>query len=250
MVTIKNKIEIDKIKKSSKILAEVKEIIYNLVRPGVSLKELDQVAFEEIIKRKGKPAFLGYQGFPNTLCLSVNEELIHGIPSTYKLKENDLLKVDMGVIYDSFYSDSAFSISVGNSENKENNFLIKAAKEAFYAGINEIKPGARIGDIEYAIGVYLKSKNLFTPKEFSGHGIGKKLHEDPAIFNKGKKGKGLLLKDGMVICIEPMIMQENNDLFIKDDGWTVICKSGKKSAHYEHTVLIENGKPIILTEGI
>ncbi|AAT27742.1 type I methionyl aminopeptidase [[Mycoplasma] mobile] len=250
MIKIKNQQEILKIRKSCKILAEIKEIIYNLVRPGISLKELDQVAFEEILKRKVKPAFLGYHGFPNSTCLSVNEELIHGIPSNYILKEGDLLKVDMGIIYDSYYSDSAFTISVGTQTNTENNYLINAAKEAFYEGIKAIKPGSRIGDIEDAIGRYLAKNNLYTPDEFSGHGIGKNLHEDPIVANKGKKNKGPLLKDGMVICIEPMIMQDNNDLYIKDDGWTVVCKSGKKSSHYEHTVLIENGKAIILTEGI
>lgn len=246
MISIKSKQEIELITQSCKILAGIKKIVKQAIRPGVSLKDLDSIAYNETIKAGAKPAFLGYQGFTATICASVNEELIHGIPSDRILKDGDLLSIDMGVIYEGYYSDSAFTISVGKS-TPENDLLIKVAQTAFYKGLDAIKPGATIGDISYAIGSYIKENNLYTPKEFSGHGIGKKLHEEPYVFNEGTKGSGEKLRDGMVICIEPMILQGSNKIRILNDGWTVVAKSNKKSSHYEHTILIKNGKGIVLT---
>ena len=246
MISIKSQKEIELITKSCKILASVKKIVRDAVRPGVSLKDLDSIAYNETIKLGAKPAFLGYQGFSGTICASVNEELIHGIPSERILKDGDLLSLDMGVIYEGYYSDSAFTMSVGNS-TKENDWLIEVAQTAFLKGLNAIKPGATIGDISYEIGKYINEQKLFTPKEFSGHGIGKHLHEEPYVFNEGRKGTGPILKDGMVICIEPMILQGSNKIKILKDGWTVVAKSNKKSSHYEHTILIKNGKGIVLT---
>ncbi|QSF13901.1 type I methionyl aminopeptidase [Mycoplasma sp. Mirounga ES2805-ORL] len=249
MITIKNKNEIEKITKSCQILAEVKQVVYDFIRPGVSLKEVDSVAFNEIIKRNVKPAFLGMYGFPNTACISVNEELIHGIPGNYIIKPGDLVKVDLGVIYEGYYSDSAFTKGVG-SITEEDQKVIDVAKESFYAGLNAIKPGARVGDISYAVGKVIRDNGLFTPDEYCGHGIGRDLHEDPMVFNDGKPGTGELLKDGMVICIEPMIVQGSKRVKVKRDRWTVFSPSGKKTAHYEHTVLIKNGKGVVLTKGI
>lgn len=246
MISIKSQKEIELITKSCKILASIKKIVRDAVRPGVSLKDLDSIAYNETIKAGAKPAFLGYQGFTGTICASVNEELIHGIPSDRILKDGDLLSLDMGVVYEGYYSDSAFTMSVG-TETEENKWLIKVAEESFYKGLEAIKPGATIGDIGYAIGTHIRKNNLFTPKEFSGHGIGKNLHEDPYVLNEGKPGTGLKLRDGMVICIEPMVIQGSNKVKVLKDGWTVVAKSNKKSSHYEHTVLIKNGKGIVLT---
>ncbi|WP_029906049.1 type I methionyl aminopeptidase [Mycoplasmopsis opalescens] len=249
MIKIKNEKEIIALKKSCKILAEVKQVLYDYIRPGISLKEIDSAAFDEIIKRNAKPGFLGLYGFKNTLCASVNEELIHGIPGNYILKDGDLLKIDIGCIYDGMNSDSAFTISVGKS-TPENDLLIRAAKESFEAGLKAIKPGARVGDISAAVGAVIKKYGFYTPSEYSGHGIGYELHEDPYVFNDGKKGTGELLRDGMAICIEPMIVQNSPKVKVLSDGWTVVAKSGKKTSHYEHTILIENGKGVNLTKGI
>ncbi|MFV8470353.1 type I methionyl aminopeptidase [Mycoplasma sp. AA7A] len=248
MITIKNPSEIEKISKSCKILAEVKQIIWDFVRPGVSLKDIDQLAFKEIIKRGAKPAFKGLYGFPATACISVNEQLIHGIPSNYILKEGDLISVDLGCIWEGYNSDSAFTKGVGKISAADQK-LIDVAKESFYAGFHAIKKGARVGDVSYAIGKYIKENGYYTPAEFCGHGIGRKLHEDPYVPNDGVKGTGPLLRDGMVICIEPMITQYPKIKTLKD-GWTVISADGSNNAHYEHTVLIKNGKGVILTKGI
>lgn len=240
--------EIQKITKSCKILAEVKQVIYDFVRPGVSLKEIDQLAFNEIIKRNAKPAFLGLYGFPGTACLSVNEQLIHGIPNNYILRDGDLLKVDLGCIFEGYNSDSAFTIGVG-VVSKSNQELINVARGAFRAGLKAIKKGARIGDISHAIGNYIAKAGYYTPQEFCGHGIGKELHESPDVYNSGKKGTGPLLEDGMVICIEPMITQSPG-IKILSDGWTVTSVDQTNTSHYEHTVLIQDGKGIVLTKGI
>lgn len=248
MIKIKTKKEIEKITKSCSILAEVKQILYDFIRPGISLKEIDQLAFKEIEKRGAKPAFLGLYGFPATACISVNNELIHGIPSNYILKEGDIVSVDVGCVWQKYNSDSAFTVGVGTISD-ENKRLIDIAKGAFDVGLKAIKPNARVGDISWAIGQYIKKHNLYTPKEFCGHGIGKKLHEDPNIPNDGEPNTGPLLKDGMVICIEPMITQTPG-IKILEDGWTVVSTDGSNTAHYEHTVLIKNGKGIVLTKGI
>ena len=246
MIHIKSQREIELITKSCKILASVKEKIRQAVRPGVSLKDLDSIAYNEIINSGAEPSFLGYKGFKGTICASVNEELIHGIPTNRILKDGDLLSIDVGAVYQGYHSDSAFTISVGE-ETEENKMLIEVAKNAFLEGLKAIKIGARIGDISYAIGKYIKEQKLYTPKEFCGHGIGKKLHEDPYVFNEGTPGTGEVLKDGMVICIEPMILQKSNKIKILKDGWTVVARSNMKSSHHEETVLIKNGKGIVLT---
>ncbi|MDC8918557.1 type I methionyl aminopeptidase [Metamycoplasma hyosynoviae] len=246
MIKIKTLEEIEKIKKACSILAEVKKIVYDFISPGVSLKEIDSVAFKEIIKRQGKPAFLGQYGFPNTCCISVNEELIHGIPSDYVVKNGDIVKIDMGVIWDGYYSDSAFTKGVGDISEQDKK-LIQVAKDAFYAGFNAIKVGKRIGDISFAIGSYIKSQGFYTPEEYTGHGIGKELHEDPIVDNDGVPRTGPIIRNGMVICIEPMILQKSKNVVVKKDRWTVVDPYGLNTSHYEQTVLIYDNKAYILT---
>lgn len=249
MITIKSEREIELISKSCSILAEVKAILYDFIRPGISLKELDLIAFNEIIKRGAKPAFKGLYGFPATACISVNQELIHGIPSNYIIKNRDIVKIDLGCDYKGYKSDSAFTKGVGNISETDK-LIIDVAKRSFEAGLKAIKPGARVGDISAAIGKVIRENNLYTPIEYCGHGIGKELHEDPYVYNDGKAGTGPLLKDGMVICIEPMILQDSPKVKVLKDKWTVVSKDGKNTSHYEHTVLIKNGKGIVLTKGI
>lgn len=249
MISIKTAAEIVLMKKSATICKEVKQIIFDAIKPGIKTIDLDKIAYKEIIKRGGKPAFLNYHGFPNTLCISINEEVIHGIPSERIIRDGDLVKIDIGVIFNGYYSDSAFTKGVGKISTNALK-VMEVAKAAFYVGLNQIKPGARVGDIESAIGAYVRAQNMYVPNDFTGHGIGRQLHEDPSIHNKGIANRGPLLRDGMVICIEPMILQQTNKVKILKDRWTVVSLSGLPTAHYEHTILIENGYPVILTAGI
>lgn len=250
MIFYKTKEEIQLMREAGILLAEVKQVVYDAIKPGISTLELDEIAYNEIIKRGAIPSFKGYHGFPGSLCISVNEELIHGIPSKDKiLKEGDIVKVDSGLIWKGFHSDSAFTKGVGNITNEDKK-LIQVAKDAFYIGVEQIKPGATIGDIEHAIGNYVKKQGYYVPDGFTGHGIGKNLHEDPIVHNRGTAGKGPKIKDGLVICIEPMILQGSKEITILEDKWTVISNTGKNTAHYEHTIAIIDGKPEILTGGI
>ena len=248
MIKIKSRAEIALLRRAGAILAGVKAAVRRAIRPGVSLEELDSIAYNETIRAGAQPAFLGYMGFPKTICASVNEELIHGIPSARLLRAGDLLSVDLGVIYQGYHADSAFSVSVAAPDEPENAFLIATAEAAFAAGLAAIRPGAHTGDIGAAIGAVLAAAGLYTPAEFSGHGIGRALHEEPYVPNTGHPGTGPLLRDGMVICIEPMLLQESKRVHIQADGWTVVAASGRKAAHYEQTVLIKNGKGVVLTE--
>ena len=247
---IKTDDEIQKIIASSKLLFKVKNKIKEHIKPGITTLDLDEIAHKYMKELKVIPSFLNYHGFPNVICASVNETLIHGIPNNTPLKEGDLLSIDVGIMWKEFHSDSAFTISVGDEHNTENERLIGIAKEAFYAGVDAIKPGVRTGDIGAAIYKVTKRYNVYVPENFAGHGIGKKLHEDPFILNYGSKNKGDLLYNNMVICIEPMIMQGSDKIEILQDNWTVNCKSKQKSSHYEHTILIKDGKGIVLTGGI
>ena len=249
MITIKSANEIDLMKISADILVIAKQAVYDAIKPGITTNQLDDIARKSILKQGAKPAFLGYGGFPKTACISVNEELIHGIPSNRVLKEGDVVSVDMGAIWKGYYSDSAFTVGVGKI-TKEDEKLIKVARDAFFVGVDQIKRGARVGDIEFAIGQFITKQGYFTPTNYTGHGIGTNLHEDPRVHNIGSKGTGPLLKDGMVICIEPMILQNSDRSYTLDDGWTIISEDKSNTSHYEHTVLIENGKPVLLTEGI
>lgn len=246
MITIKTPEQIELMRKAGSILAIAKQEVYDAIREGITTKELDEIAFESIKKNGGIPAFKGYGGFPGTACISINEEMIHGIPGSRKLKNGDIVKVDMGAIYKGWYSDSAFTKGVGEISKKDKE-LIQVARDAFYVGLDAIKPGARIGDVCAAIGDFVTKKGFYVPHEFSGHGIGKNLHEDPFIPNFGIKGTGALIQDGMVFAIEPMILQGSSEIKILKDKWTVVSVNNKNTSHYEHTVAIIDGKPEILT---
>ena len=246
MIYIKSQKEIELITKSCKILASVKKVLKDAVRPGISLKDLDSIAYNEIIKAGAKPSFLGYHGFQGTICASVNEELIHGIPSSRILKDQDLLSIDVGLIYEGYHSDSAVTISVGSS-NEENDKLIEVAQKAFEAGLKAIKPNATIGDISYAIGEFVEKNGYSVVKEFQGHGIGREMHEDPGIPNYGKAGRGIRLQSGMTLAIEPMVIQGKPNILELEDGWTIITEDGSMAAHYENTILITEKEPEILT---
>lgn len=242
---VKKPWQIANIKIAGQKLAIVKQLAYDLLVENANLAEVDKQIHQKILELGAKPAFLNYQGFPCVSCISVNEELIHGIPRKYLLKKGDLVSFDVGLVYKNMYVDSAFSKSIG--KNLENEKLIAIAKNAFYEGLKFCSPKFRIGDIEHAIGFYIQKKGMFTTMNYCGHGIGKKLHEEPYIFNSGLPNTKEKIVNGMVFCIEPMILQQSGKTFVKPDKWTVCAQSMKKAAHYEQTILIENDKPIILT---
>lgn len=249
MINIRTKEELALLRESGRLLAEVKQIIWDAIKPGISTKELDDIAYNEIIARNSKPAFKGYGGFPGSACISVNDEMIHGIPGKRIIKEGDLVKVDLGLIWKGYYSDSAFTKGVGQI-TPEDQKLIDVAKGAFYAGVDAIKPGVRLGDVEFAIGQFVHKHKMHVPVQYSGHGVGTALHEEPFVHNQGTPGTGPLLKDGMVLAIEPMILQTSEKVKVLSDKWTVVSKDGKNTAHYEHTIAIIDGRVEILTEGI
>lgn len=255
MIIIKSEEEIKKIKIAGKILRDAHNKIQEAIRSGISTYELDQIAERYILSKKANPAQKGYPNFdegmpsfPSTTCISVNDVVIHGIPSKREiLKDGDIVSIDLVVEKDGYYADSARTYIVGKAKSKEDEKLVKVTKEAFFEGIKYAKPGNRIGDISSAIYEYIKKNDLDVIRSFQGHGVGLKIHEEPGIPNYGEKGKGPRLQEGMVLAIEPMVVQGEDEIFELEDGWTIITADGKNSAHYENTVLITKNEPEILT---
>ena len=248
MITIKNSENIIKMKEAGKIVGLVHDKLKGIIEPGISLIELDSQAEKLIRSLGGKPSFKGYGGFPGTICASVDEQVIHGIPSKRKLKEGEIVSIDVGAFYLGYHGDAAFTAAVGViSEDKAR--LIKITEQSFYEGIKMAKAGNRIGDISHSIEKVVKEAGFFVVKEFVGHGIGAELHEDPAVPNYGPPGRGPLLEPGMTLAIEPMVNMGTESVIVLDDGWTVVTKDKKPSAHYEHTILITETEPVILTRG-
>ena len=232
---------------SCRIVSEILALLKEHVRPGVSTLDLEHIALEESKKRKAKPAFKGYHSFPYALCCSLNSQVVHGMPSSVPLKNGDLLSIDFGVLYDDFYGDAAITLPVGDVSEQALR-LTKVTEKSLYEGIAQATPGARLFDISFAIQNYVESNGFSVVRDFVGHGIGKSLHEDPQVPNFGEKGKGVKLKPGMVLAIEPMINQKSHEVRVLEDGWTVITCDGGLSAHFEHTVAITNSGYEILTK--
>lgn len=246
MIYYKTKDEIELIRQSGLILGRTHGEVAKHVKPGVSTYKLDQIAEEYIRDHGGVPSFKGYNQFPGSLCISVNEAVVHGIPGNYELKEGDIISIDCGVLLNGFHSDSAYTYPVGEV-GKDVQKLLKVTKEALYKGIELAKSGNRIGDISYAIQRHVESNNLSVIRELVGHGLGKSLHESPEVPNFGKRGRGTKLKDGLVIAIEPMVNLGRRNVIQDRDGWTIRTSDRKPSAHFEHTVAISNGTCDILT---
>ena len=246
MVHYKTSEEIEIIKESAQILGKAHAEVARLVKPGAKTSDMDQVAEEFIRDHGGVPSFLGYNGFPYTLCVSPNEQVVHGFPSDKELQEGDILSIDCGVFYKGFHSDSAYTYPVGEV-SEEHKQLLKVTKESLYKGIEEVVVGKRIGDISYAIQNYVEGFGYTVVRELVGHGLGRELHESPEVPNYGRRGSGPKLKEGMVIAIEPMINLGKKDIVQENDGWTIRTRDRAYSAHYEHTVAVVNGKPEILT---
>lgn len=246
MIYLKTKEEIELIRESCLLVSKTLAFIASKIQPGVTTKWLDQQAEAFIRNNDGVPAFLGYNGFPNSLCISVNDIVVHGIPSDYKVQDGDIVSVDCGVLKNGFYGDSCYTFLAGNvSEQKK--LLCKITKEALTLGIENALQGNRLGKIGNAIQKHAESFGYSVVREMVGHGIGKDLHEDPEVRNYGKPWKGEKLVSGMVIAIEPMINAGNRKIYQLDDGWTVKTIDGKPSAHYEHTVVVGSEKAEVLS---
>ena len=246
MINIKSKEEIKKMEKAAEIVRDLLFEIENHIKPGVSTLALDDFAEKFIIDKGGIPGFKGLYGFPGTLCVSINDEVVHGIPSNRKLKDGDIIGIDVGSIYQGFYGDHAKTFPVG-SIDEDKKKLINVTKECLLRGIKEAKPGNRIGDICFAIQSYAESFGFGVVKELVGHGIGEKLHEEPQIPNYGQKNTGPEIKEGMCFAIEPMINFGSDEIYTKTDNWTICTKDGCPSAHFEHTITIGESGAKILT---
>ena len=233
-------------RKAGALTAQARALAESMIAPGVTTLEIDGAVRELIEKAGACPAFLGYNGFPNSICISVNEEVIHGIPSPRVIQAGDIVSVDVGVVLDGFYGDCATSVIAGEA-SAEVKTLVDVTRQSFYEGLQFCKVGYRISDISHAIQAYAESHGFSVVRDFIGHGIGRSLHEAPEVPNFGKPGRGIRLEAGMTLAIEPMINAGVSDISILDDGWTVVTADGKLSAHYENTVLITDGEPEILT---
>lgn len=246
MISIKSKREIELLKIAGNIVYETHKYIKPFIKPGVSLLKLDSLA-ENFIRSKGAtPSFKGYEGFPNATCISVNNEVVHGIPSNRKLKDGDIVSIDIGACYKGYHGDSAWSYAVGKLSS-DCTYLMEHTKKALYEGIKVVKPGARIGDIGNAVEKYANAHNLGIVRELCGHGVGNHLHESPDVPNYGSPNTGPVLKEGMVIAIEPMLNLGSDDIVVEDNDWTITTLDGKPSAHFEHTVLVTKDGYQILT---
>lgn len=248
MIVIKTKEEIEKMRKSGKILRLVLDMVKEKIVPGVKTIELDKMAEEMIYKLGGVPAFKGYRGFPNSLCISINDEVIHGIPGNRVIEDGDVVKVDGGVIFDGYYSDAAFTKIAGNPKSETDVKLVDVVEKAFYEGVSSIYVGAHLYDIGYSIQKFVESNGFSVLRDYTGHGIGRNLHEDPSVPNFGKKGTGITLKAHMTLAIEPMITAGSYEVFTDTNGWTVRTVDNSNSAHFEHTVAIFEDHVELLTE--
>jgi methionyl aminopeptidase len=246
MIVLKLPEEIEKMRASNHIVAEILNRLKEKVRPGVTTGELDMCS-EELVRKKGAvPAFKGYMGYPNSLCISVNSEVVHGIPSNRVLDAGDIVSLDFGAYYKGYYGDAAITVPVGDV-SKEAARLIRVTERGLYDGIREARAGNRLGDISAAVQMRVETAGFSVVRDFVGHGIGKKLHEEPQIPNYGIKGRGIELKTGMVLAIEPMVNEGTYRVKVTDNCWTVVTEDGKLSAHFEHSIAITKDGPDILS---
>ena len=247
MIKIKTPREIELLKIAGSIVGETHKFLIPYIKPGITTKQLDKLAHDFIISKGATPSFKGYDGYPASICTSVNEEVVHGIPSNRKLQNGDIISIDIGACYKGYHGDSAWTYKVGNV-SKEKEDLMKHTELSLFEGLNQIKSGARVGDIGYAIEQYALKHNLGIVKELVGHGVGSNLHEEPDVPNYGKANTGPILKEGMVIAVEPMINLGTSNIYILDDDWTIITADNKPSAHFEHTVVVTKDGYEILTK--
>jgi len=247
MIELKSAREIGLMRRAGHILADVVDRLRAGVRPGMSTLEIDEDVEEFIRSQGAKPAFKGYRGFPATVCISINEEVVHGIPSTHRrVKEGDIVGLDLGCIVEGYYADCAFTLAVGEIPPRVQE-LLDATRGSLDAGIVECRPGRRLSDVSHAIQVHVEKHGFSVVRAFVGHGIGRALHEEPQVPNFGDPGRGPQLKPGMVLAIEPMVTMGSWEVRVLDDGWTAVTKDGSLAAHFEHTIAVTDSGPEVLT---
>ena len=247
MIVLKSDREIEIMKQAGKVSAMALDAVKRAVRPGVSTYELDRIAYDVILSNNATPAFLNYNGFPNSICASVNDEIVHGIPSTGRiLKEGDIVSIDVGAVWGGYVGDNADTVGVGKISD-EAQALIDVTRNSFFAGLEFCKESYRLGDVSHAIGEYAESRGYGVVRDYVGHGIGTEMHQEPSVPNYGKAGRGVRLAKGLTIAIEPMINIGTWKTRSMSDGWTVKTADGSLSAHYENTIAITDGEPLILT---
>ncbi|MEW6054500.1 MAG: type I methionyl aminopeptidase [Nitrospirota bacterium] len=247
MVILKSPEEIEKMSLSCLIVARTLDYLRDKIKPGITTRTIDQLVESFIRDHEALPAFKGYRGYPASICASVNEEIIHGIPNNRELEDGDILGIDLGVYKDGFYGDAAFTFPIGEID-QEAERLLRVTEESLYLGIENARAGKRVSDISHSIQTHIESNGFSVVRAFVGHGIGRNLHEDPQIPNFGLPGRGARLQPGMTLAIEPMVNEGGHEVVILEDGWTAVTMDGRRSAHFEHTVLVTADKPVILTK--
>jgi methionyl aminopeptidase len=247
VIFLKSPEEIEKMAVAGRVVGEVLGSLRDIIAAGMTTRDVEAFAEERIRALGGKPAFKGYRGYPASICTSVNEEVVHGIPSSRRLKEGDIVSVDLGVYMDGFYGDGAITVPVGNVD-RETEKLIRVTEEALTLGIRKASEGNRLYDISASIQEHVEQNGFSVVRLFVGHGIGRELHEEPQVPNYGAAGHGPRLRRGMTLAIEPMVNAGTHDVRILDDGWTAVTADGRMSAHFEHTVLVTEDAPVILTK--
>lgn len=246
MIILKSPPEIEKMREAGKLVRAALEKAQEVLKPGMTTGELDRIVEEFILQHGARPAFKGYQGFPASICASINDEVVHGIPGKRRIEDGDIVGIDVGVIYQGFYGDAAVTLPAGkiSAEAQE---LLNVTEQALYRGIEKAVPGNYLTDISHAIQTFVESKGYSVVRKYVGHGIGREMHEDPQVPNFGKPHQGPLLKEGMTLAIEPMVNVGGYEVFVMPDNWTVKTKDGSLSAHFEHTVALTKDGPQILT---
>lgn len=244
---IKSYEEIELMRIAGKIVGDTHNYLKDYIKPGITTKELDKLAYDFILSQGATPSFLNYDGFPASICTSVNEEVVHGIPSDRVLQDGDIISIDIGACYKGYHGDSAWTYPVGTIDD-DKKYLLEHTEEALFEGLSAIKPGNRIGDVSYAIEQSALKHKLGVVKELVGHGVGKHLHETPDVPNYGNKNKGMILRSGMTIAVEPMLNLKTANIYLLDDDWTIVTADNSPSAHFEHTVVVTKDGYEILTK--
>ena len=243
---IKTSRELEAMKRAGQVVGHTLKLMRESIKPGITTAELDYLARSEIARHRAIPSFLGYRGFPAAICVSVNEQIVHGIPGDLVLQEGDIVSVDCGAIVDGFHGDAAITVGVGKITDEAQK-LIDATRESLECGIRAAVVGARIGDIGHAVQTYAEGEGYAVVREYVGHGIGRRMHEEPSVPNYGKPGRGIRLREGMALAIEPMLNVGDWTTSLMDDGWTVVTGDGGLSAHFEHSIAITKDGPIVMT---
>jgi methionyl aminopeptidase len=246
MVIRKSRSELEMMRRAGLIVAETLRGLRRMIEPGVSTRELDAYAENKIRSARAYPTFKGYRGFPGSICASVNDEVVHGIPSERKLREGDIIKIDCGATLDKFIGDAAITVPVGKV-SPEVESLLQVTRESLFKAVEKMVPGNRLFDVSFAVQEYVEERGYTVVREFCGHGVGQRMHEDPQVPNYGRPGTGPRLKEGWVLAIEPMVNQGAHEINILSDGWTVKTKDGQVSSHFEHTIAVTEDGPVVLT---